>query len=62
MQHLYLHLPIKAAAVLYSEVYCGQQNGGHANHSIWLLVMEAEERRMGGGLGCLVQEQEGCRV
>lgn len=51
MQHLYLRLPIKPAAVLYSEVYCGQQNGGHANHGIWLLVMEAGERRMGEGWG-----------
>lgn len=40
----YLHSPIKAAAVLYSWVYCGQQNGGHANHRVCLLVVGAEGR------------------
>lgn len=36
----------------YSLVYCGQQNGGHANHGVCLTVVGAEEsrrRRMGGG-------------
>lgn len=39
----------------YSLVYCGQQNGGHANHGVCLTVVGAEEsrrrRRMGGGEG-----------
>lgn len=34
MQPSYLHAHIKAAAVQYSLVYCGQQNGGHANHRV----------------------------
>lgn len=40
----------------YSLVYCGQQNGGHANHGVCLTVVGAEESRrrrrrgrMGGG-------------
>lgn len=53
MPRSYLHSPIKAAAVLYSQVYCGQQNGGHANHRVCLLIVGAEERkaREGGDFG-----------
>lgn len=67
-----MHSPIRAAAVLYSYVYYGQQNGGHANHRVCLLVLGAEERRRRGegeegeedfgASGSREREREGYRV
>lgn len=43
--------PVGAAAALYSSVFCGQQNGGHVNRGVCLLVVERKGEWSGEEVG-----------
>lgn len=61
MRRSYLHSPVGAAAALYSYSFCGQQNGGHVNHGVCLLVVERKGEwagRGGWGVGVSGTESE----
>lgn len=65
MRRSHLHSPVGAAAALYSWVCCGQQNGGHVNRGVCLLVVERKGEWAGRGdfgVSGAESERRGCGV